>query len=123
VAKVLIVEDDLDLVETYTDLLEANDHTVVSTGSVASAIQMMTRHKPNVIILDLNLPGDSGVVVINIIRSYPIFRNTKIIVASGFPERLQDDHLEKRVDAILRKPVNNVELLELIGRFYTPVPV
>ena len=116
-AKVLIVEDDADLVETYTDLLEANHHTVISTYSALNAIQMMVKHRPNIIILDLNLPGDSGVVVIDIMRSYPVLRNTKIIVASGFTEKLQTTHLDSRVDAILHKPVNNDELLALISSF------
>jgi CheY-like chemotaxis protein len=116
-AKILIVEDDADLVETYTDLLQTRNHTIVSTSTAAKAIQLITRHKPNIIILDLNLPGDSGVIVINIVRGYPLLKDTKIIVASGYPERLQSNQLSKRVDAIMCKPVDNSYLLSLIESF------
>jgi DNA-binding response OmpR family regulator len=116
-ARILIVEDDLDLVETYTDLLETQKYTVISAGRAADAIQLMTRHKPHVIILDLNLPGDSGVTVINIVRTYAALKATKIIVASGFPEKLRGSQLESRVDVILSKPVDNRQLLSIIEGF------
>ena len=116
-ARILIVEDDADLVETYTDLLETQQYTVISAGRAADAIQLLTRHKPHVIILDLNLPGDSGVTVINIVRTYPVLKATKIIVASGFPEKLRGSQLESRVDVILSKPVDNRQLLSIIAGF------
>jgi CheY-like chemotaxis protein len=112
-ARILIVEDDADLVETYTDLLETQQYTVISAGRAADAIQLLTRHKPHVIILDLNLPGDSGVTVINIVRTYPVLKATKIIVASGFPEKLRGS----QVDVILSKPVDNRQLLSIIAGF------
>ncbi len=114
-AKILIVEDDLDLVETYTDLLESHEHSVSAVLRASEAIRMLTRCKLDVVLLDLNLPGDSGVIVINFIRSYKPIANIKIIVASGHPEMLnQIKYVSSRVDAILSKPVSNHELLDLI---------
>ena len=88
-AKILIVEDDLDLVETYTDLLEAKQFKVMSVPRASDAIQLITRNKPDVIILDLNLPGESGTVVVNFVRGYRPIADTKIIVATGHPEIIQ----------------------------------
>jgi DNA-binding response OmpR family regulator len=115
VAKILIVEDDLDLVETYTDLLEAQNHTVTSVLKASEAIRMLTNQKLDVVILDLNLPGDSGVIVINFIRSYKPISALRIIVASGHSDMLnQMKYVSSRVDAILSKPISNQELLALI---------
>lgn len=114
-ARILIVEDDVDLVETYTDLLEAQNHSVTAVLKASEAIRTLTNSKVDVVILDLNLPGDSGVIVINFIRSYKPISAMKIIVASGHSDMLnQIKYVSSRVDAILSKPISNQELLALI---------
>ena len=119
--KILIVEDDLDLVETYTDLLEAKQFQVMSVLRAADAIRRITRDKPDIIILDLNLPGDCGVVVITFVRNYPAIAKTKIIVATGHPDIMQRaGFVSRQVDAILTKPVSNNALLEMIDNFLLP---
>jgi two-component system, chemotaxis family, response regulator PixG len=116
-SKILIVEDDADLVETYTDLLEMNHHSVTSTAKANDAITLVTRIKPNLVLLDLNLAGYSGTVVINMIRNYPLLRDTKIVVITGHPEMLQGSRDSSRVDLILSKPVSNEQLMETVKRF------
>lgn len=118
---ILIVEDDLDLVETYTDLLEAKQFKVMSVLRAADAIQLITRKKPDIIILDLNLPGESGVVVINFVRGYKPIAHTRIIVATGHPEIIQGaNYVSSKIDAILTKPISNETLLRMIEDFYAP---
>lgn len=113
--KILIVEDDLDLVETYTDLLEAQAYSVASVLRASDAIQIVTRQKPQLIILDLNLPGDSGIVVLNFVRRYPPIAQTKIIVATGRPDIIDTDrYVTDKADAILTKPISNATLLKTI---------
>jgi len=112
--KILIVEDDTDLVETYTDLLETHHHSVTSTPKALDAIKIVTRFKPNIVLLDLNLAGHSGTVVIDLIRGYEPLKNTKIVVITGHPELLQNTRGASRVDLILSKPVSNEQLLETI---------
>ena len=117
-AKILIVEDDLDLVETYTDLLEAKQYSVMSVPRASEAIQLITRNKPDVIILDLNLPGESGTVVVNFVRGYRPIADTRIIVATGHPEIIQKtSYLCSKIDAILTKPISNETLLKMLNDF------
>lgn len=115
--KILIVEDDPDLVETYTDLLEMHHHSVSSVGKANDAIALVTRLKPNIVLLDLNLAGYSGAVVISMIRGYQPLKNTKIVVVTGHPEMLQNSPDCARVDLILSKPVSNERLLEIVKGF------
>jgi two-component system, chemotaxis family, response regulator PixG len=112
--KILIVEDDADLVETYTDLLETHHHLVTSAPKALDAIKIVTRFKPNIVLLDLNLAGHSGIVVIDLIRGYEPLKNTKIVVITGHPELLNNGRGASRVDLILSKPVSNEQLLETI---------
>ena len=115
--KILIVEDDADLVETYTDLLELHHHSVTSTPKALEAIKLVTRVKPNIVLLDLNLAGHPGTVVIDLIRGYPPLKHTKIIVITGHPELLAHNKGARLVDCILSKPVSNEQLLQTIKRF------
>lgn len=114
---ILIVEDDIDLVETYTDLLEAHGYSVISTMRANEAISLVTREKPDIILLDLNLAGFSGTVVINVVRGYPALKQTKIVVVTGHPEMLNGSRDATRVDLILSKPVSNANLLAVVSRF------
>jgi len=117
-ARILIVEDDLDLVETYTDLLESRHHQITSVMKAADAIRVVTRWQPAVVILDLNLPGDSGVMVLNLIRNYPLLANTKVIIATGHPEILEKTgYISSRADSIMCKPVSNDLLLTKIDEY------
>jgi CheY-like chemotaxis protein len=115
--KVLIVEDDADLVETYTDLLEMHHYSVTSTAKANEAVTLVTRIKPNVVLLDLNLAGYSGTVVISMVRGYKLLKDTKIVVITGHPELLQHSADASRVDLVLSKPVSNQVLLDTIHQF------
>ena len=115
--KILIVEDDADLVEAYTDLLEAHDYSVTSTAKATDAVALVTRLKPKVVLLDLNLAGHSGTIVINMVRGYQFLKNTKIVVITGHPEMLQQSIDGARVDLVLSKPITNQKLLETVLHF------
>ena len=114
-SNILIVEDDLDLVESYVDLLTAAGHSVTFVLRAAEAFRAISRNPPDLILLDLNLPGDSGLVVINFVRSWHMLRKCKIIVATGHIEMLKNSSMiSNRVDQILEKPISNIELVEII---------
>lgn len=115
--KILIVEDDADLVETYTDLLQMHDYSVVAVDKANDAITLVTRIKPRVVLLDLNLAGHSGTVVINMIRGFAPLKDTKIVVITGHPEMIKDRRDSSRVDLILSKPISNQQLLETVRQF------
>ncbi len=119
--KILIVEDDADLVETYSDLLSACNFQVTSATTARDAIAVVTKLLPDIILLDLNLPDNSGEVVISLVRQYQRLAHTKIIVASGFPEMLgQRNYISLRVDLVLRKPIQNDTLLQRISELVHP---
>jgi CheY-like chemotaxis protein len=115
--KILIVEDDADLVETYTDLLEMHRYSVTSTAKAYDAISLVVQLKPQIVLLDLNLAGYSGTVVINMIRGYQLLKDTKIVVVTGHPEMLQGNRDASRVDLVLSKPISNEQLLRTVNQF------
>ena len=114
-AKILIVEDDADLVETYMDLLDAKGYATISAASVADAIQLAVSEEPSIVILDLGLPGGSGVSVLDFIRGHERLQNTRILVISGRTE-MANLGLADKADIILTKPVSNEQLVSMIER-------
>jgi two-component system phosphoglycerate transport system response regulator PgtA len=107
VVKILIVEDDFDLCETYTDVLENEGHDLVAISTCTQAIECLIRNrmKPDVVILDLNLSGESGLIVLGLIRRLPKLINTKVIIASGYPDLAKRAIEQWGADLFLPKPV------------------
>lgn len=116
-AKILIVEDDTDLVETYTDLLEAHHHTVTCVDNANEARDLVKQLEPAIVFLDLNLVGYPGTILIRTIRDYEALQNTKIVVITGHPEMLEYHKDIARVDLVLTKPIANEQLLATVNQF------
>lgn len=106
-AQILIVEDDLDVCETYMDVLETDGHNLLAITTNAQAIDCLIRQRmrPDVVILDLNLAGESGFVVLGLIRRIPKLANTKVIIASGHPDLAKKAIELWGADLFLAKPV------------------
>jgi len=115
-AQILIVEDDPDLVETYTDLMESRGHSVSHTSHLNQAIEHLVKHPPHVITLDLNLPVNSGMTMVGFIHQAKALCIPKIIVISGHPEMISGSDWIDDIDLVLSKPVNNHHLLTMIDR-------
>lgn len=110
--KILVVDDEPDLVEMVKDVLERNDYSVISAGNADLAIKKVRESKPNLIILDLNLPGIGGIEVCRILKqdketsSIPIIMVT---VKSTETEKIAG--LEAGADDYMTKPFSTGELV------------
>jgi DNA-binding response OmpR family regulator len=109
-AKVLIVEDDLDTSETYMDVLEAAGHSVKTVDRASMAFNCLPSFCPDMVILDMLLPGDSGMLVAAFIRRYPRLSKTKIAIISGHPEMAVEAVATYGADIFLNKPVSAEQL-------------
>ena len=115
-ADIFIVEDDLDLVETYADLLEANGHSVVCASHISEATTYVMEMHPDIITLDLNLPGNSSSAITSFIQNATASGDSKIIIISGHPEMISGHTWMDQADLVLTKPVDNQHLLIMINR-------
>ncbi|HEX2996813.1 MAG TPA: response regulator [Anaerolineales bacterium] len=118
-AKILIVEDNVDLAETYRDFLEFAGHVVTLVHNGTEAIEYLIRRRlvPDVIILDMQLPGDSGVVVLGLIRGMPRLVRAKVIIASGHADISQWAIKQWGADLFLQKPISLEVLKRTIDDF------
>ena len=100
---VLVVEDDPAIRELYRAALVAARYEVVIATDGLSALTLIDRQLPDVIVLDLGLPRVTGWDVYRDLRARPETEALPVIIATGSEPR---DIREEDVAAFLRKPVD-----------------
>ncbi len=116
-SKILIVEDDADISLGYKVFLQVH-HEVFFAIDVRSAVIEALRVQPDLIILDLGLPGEDGFVALEKFQDNPSLAAVPVIVVSGRdPAANKDRALKAGAKVFIRKPWNNRELLAMIDKF------
>jgi excisionase family DNA binding protein len=117
-ARILIVDDDKQLSgylrELFTTLPYNIDVEVADDGFAAGS--MVLQFKPNIILLDLMMPGMDGFQVCKRLKSGQITRDVRIIAMTGFPSKENIDRiLLAGAETCLSKPVSKDTILNAIG--------
>ena len=111
-ATVLLVEDDDDSAELLTSYVERSGCLVVRVGTAEAAVQQLDRTTPDLLIVDLLLPGLSGSDLITALRGATSPISCPIVVCS-----VLDRHdYPEAVDAALPKPYSRREVEQLLER-------
>lgn len=111
--RVLIVDDNEDAANSLALILELGGHKTASVYTAADALQRAAAFKPEVVLLDIGLPGMDGYEVAQKMRELPGLRNIRLVAVTGYgrsDDRLRardagfDDHLTKPVEfAVLER--------------------
>jgi len=113
--KILIIDDDPHLLLGLTPRLAANSYTVVTATDAISAVSVARKEVPDLIILDLGLPGGDGFLVLERIRNLAGLAATPVIVLSA---RNPVDNRKRSLDAgavnFFQKPPDIHEFLSAI---------
>lgn len=113
--KILIVDDDADVRLGYHIRLKANQYDTFFAADALSGIAEARKHQPDLIILDLGLPGGDGFVVMERLKANAYLAVIPVIVVSGRDRHANKDRaLQAGARAFLEKPVDNDELLAVI---------
>jgi two-component system, OmpR family, response regulator len=115
--RVLVVDDDPEIVELFVDVLERDGRFEVRTASTGYDAGILTHEfQPDLIILDYMLPDINGNVVCRTIRQNPAFEHVKIIIVSGVVNQDEiNDLLRSGADDFVKKPFNIEKLIERVG--------
>jgi DNA-binding response OmpR family regulator len=115
--KVLIIEDDHDVRLGYHILLKANHYDTFLAADGVAAISEALKHRPDVTILDIGLPGGDGFTVLDTFRTSTFLSALPVIVVSGREQHVTRERaLKAGARAYLQKPWNDYELLATIRR-------
>ncbi len=127
VKKVLLVDDDIDLLEQNKILLETRGFNVITAESAAEGIEMFKKEKPDAAIVDLIMEQhDSGFVLCHQIKrtdhgkNIPVFMLTSATYDTGFKFSARTDEEREwiKCDGILNKPVVIEDLLSKLENFF-----
>jgi DNA-binding response OmpR family regulator len=113
--KILIVDDNQDIRLGMQVRLKANQYDTFFAADAVSGVAEVLKHLPDLIILDLGLPGGDGFTVMERLNKIPTLAVIPIIVVSARDViGNQKRAYEAGAKAFLQKPVNDAELLAVI---------
>lgn len=114
-AKIMVVDDDTDLVRALRLRLHAHNCDVITAGDGYSVIATAQKEHPDLIILDLGLPVGDGFVVLERLRNNDALSAIPVIVLTARDRQNNEDRaLKAGAAAFFQKPVDNEELLNVI---------
>jgi CheY-like chemotaxis protein len=82
-ARVLIVDDDVSVTDTFSRMLRLEGYEVWSAQSADEGLNLAQAHRPHAIILDLRMPLTSGLQFLRAIRAIPGLTNTPVAIVTG----------------------------------------
>ena len=115
--KILIIEDDLDLRRGLNLRLRASNYDTAFAADAVMALSIAKKEAPDLILLDLGLPGGDGFLVLDRMKSIASLACTPVIVLSARdPKANEKRALDAGADAFFQKPVDNEVLMTAIQR-------
>ncbi len=111
--KILVVDDEEDIVEFYEQLLEDNGYEVISAYDGQQALALVKEDKPDLILLDLQMPEETGTGFYRKLRNKTELKDTPVIIISGLSGR--NVAVSKSV-VVIDKPPKEQEILEEVSK-------
>jgi two-component system, OmpR family, alkaline phosphatase synthesis response regulator PhoP len=117
--KILIADDEPDILEIIRFNLEAEGYTVFTAKNGDEAIIEAKKHLPDLIMLDIMMPGKTGIETCNLLRLNPAFNGTIIIFLTALSdEGTEIKGLETGADDYLVKPISPKVLVSKINSLF-----
>jgi CheY-like chemotaxis protein len=121
--KILVVDDEPDVIEYFTTLLEENGYETRSASNGAEAIAAIREEKPDLVALDITMPEQSGVKTYRQLKGEKEFEGIPVLIITGIAKDFKHFiSTRKQVpppDGYLEKPVSpealTAEVKRLIG--------
>ena len=111
----LVVEDSLTDLAVMTKCLQHGGHNVLTAKNGEEALAKISSHKPDVIILDIVLPGRSGFELCRALKAEPGTSKIPVVICSTKKTEMDKFWgLKQGADAYLAKPVDQEELLRTV---------
>ncbi len=111
--KVLVVEDDEEIRGLIEYFLKKESYDISSTGNGLEALKLVKSYEPDLMILDLMLPGVDGINICNMIKENPEKYGSPIIIMLTAKTEIEDviEGLKSGADDYIRKPFDPRELI------------
>lgn len=119
---VLFIDDDLDVLDAFGRYLEMSGIRTTLATNPREALAQLGTIVPDVIVLDVAMPGVDGFAVVDALRARPDTTDIPIVILTGLPiDRIcrDDAYRKRRVSACVQKPCSPDELVEVVRAIRT----
>ena len=115
---VLVVEDNELNMKLFHDLLEAHGYNIIQTKDGMDALRLAREHKPDLILMDIQLPEVSGLEVTKWIKEDDDLKSIPVIAVTAFAMKGDEQKIrEGGCEAYIAKPISVTNFLETVQRF------
>lgn len=115
-ADILIVEDHPTMREAMRLVLEHEGFVIREAADGSSALSMVREQPPDLMFLDLNIPGASGAAVLQEVKSDPATADVRVIIVTATGEEGREYVLSLGADEYFTKPFSPTALLRTVER-------
>ena len=116
--RVLIVEDNELNMKLFHDLLEAHGYRTLQTKDGMEALRLARHYRPDIILMDIQLPEVSGLEVTKWIKEDDDLRSIPVIAVTAFAMKGDEEKIRKGgCEAYIAKPISVSRFLETVGHF------
>ncbi|CAN5251079.1 hypothetical protein BH09BAC2_BH09BAC2_23350 [soil metagenome] len=113
-SRILIVDDDKDLLQVVQSLLVKKGFEVEAKDNWEEALSLIPSYQPQIILLDVFLAGIDGLEICKKVKSDPATRHIPIVIVSGYPSLAETVIYEYGADGFVTKPFEVNDLIEKI---------
>ena len=118
---VLIVEDNELNMKLFHDLLAAHGYRTIQTRNGFDALDLARKHRPDLILMDIQLPEVSGLEVIKWIKDDDDLRQIPVVAVTAFAMKGDEERIRSGgCEAYISKPISVMSFLETVRRFIGP---
>jgi two-component system cell cycle response regulator DivK len=115
---VLIVEDNELNMKLFHDLLEAHGYATLQTKDGIEAMKIARQKRPDLILMDIQLPEVSGLEVTKWLKEDPDLRAIPVIAVTAFAMKGDEDKIRQGgCEAYIAKPISVARFIETVQRF------
>ncbi len=114
--KIYLAEDDETMVTLLVTLLTIEGFEVETIDlAKGNLLDSLREEPPNILLLDVNLPGENGLDIVRKMREEDLFKKTRVVMASGMS--LEEECLASGADDFLMKPYMPNDLIEILRKY------
>jgi len=122
-SQILIVEDHPTMREAMRMVLEHEGFSIREAADGEAALEMVRAQQPDLVFLDLNIPGTSGADVLKQLKGDPETAAVRVIIVTATGEEGREQVLRLGADEYFTKPFSPLALLRTVERVLTGAPV
>ena len=116
--KVLIVEDNELNMKLFDDLLSAHGYQTFKTRDGSRVLELALQHKPNLILMDIQLPEVSGLEVTRLLKKEDNLKHIPVVAVTAFAMKGDEEKIRQSgCEDYISKPISITEFIKVVQKY------